>query len=317
MWFKRKPKNRRLGREYVLDVKLRSSQVRAARLRMAAVALGVVFAIVLGVFLSWKAGEWALNRLLYQNKAFAIEEIAVQTDGVLAVEQLRRWSGVHLGDNLLALDLARVARDLQLVSLVKSASVERILPHTLRIRVVERDPIAQVNRIQPRPNGGVETAVFFLDAEGFVMLPLDPRQRTVSGPTPPVQLPVIAGWNRGELQAGRRLESPQLQAALELLTAFERSPMEGLVDLARVDISTPEVLEVTTGQGSQITFGLSQLDQQLRRWHEVFDQAQQRNRAIATLDLAVTNNVPARWLEASSLPAAPVKPPRVARKKHV
>ena len=48
MWFNRKPKNRRLGREYVLDVKLRSSQVRAARLRLAALALGVVFATVLG-----------------------------------------------------------------------------------------------------------------------------------------------------------------------------------------------------------------------------------------------------------------------------
>ena len=31
MFFRRKPKNRRFEREYVLDVKLRSGQVRAAR----------------------------------------------------------------------------------------------------------------------------------------------------------------------------------------------------------------------------------------------------------------------------------------------
>ena len=51
MWFKRKPKNRRLGREQVLDVKLRSSQVRAARMRMFALSLGGVFAAVFGLYL--------------------------------------------------------------------------------------------------------------------------------------------------------------------------------------------------------------------------------------------------------------------------
>jgi hypothetical protein len=30
----------------------------------------------------------------------------VQTDGVIAPEQLRRWTGVKLGANLIALDLA-------------------------------------------------------------------------------------------------------------------------------------------------------------------------------------------------------------------
>ena len=48
MWFGRKAKNRRLGREQVLDVKLRSSQVRAARRRMTAVSLGTIFAAVFG-----------------------------------------------------------------------------------------------------------------------------------------------------------------------------------------------------------------------------------------------------------------------------
>ena len=94
--------------------------------------------------------------MVYENKAFAIEEIDVQTDGVISVDQLRRWAGVKPEENLLALDLARVKRDLELVPLVQSVSVERILPHTLRIRVTEREPIAQVNVPRPRPSGGVE-----------------------------------------------------------------------------------------------------------------------------------------------------------------
>ena len=105
MWFKRKPKNRRLGREQVLDVKLRSSQVRAARTRMTALSLGAVFATVFGLYLLYRAGDWALDRLVYENRAFAIQEVDVQTDGVISVDQLRRWAGVKPEENLLALDL--------------------------------------------------------------------------------------------------------------------------------------------------------------------------------------------------------------------
>ena len=320
MWFKRKPKNRRLGREQVLDVKLRSSQVRAVRTRMGAIGLGAVFATVFGLYLAYRTGDWALNRLVYENKAFAVQELDVQTDGVISLDELRRWTGVKLGENLLALDLARVKRDLELVPLLQSVSIERILPHTLRICVTEREPIAQVNVPRPRRGGdGVELAVYQLDAEGYVMVPLEPRQRATPLNQQPDMLPVVCGINANDLQPGRRIGTPQVQAALRLIMAFQESPMAGLVDLRRIDVSSPEILIVTTGQGSEVTFGLSELDQQLRRWRDIFDLGQNMSKAIGTLDLAVTNNIPARWLEASAVPPAAPKSakPLRPRKKHV
>jgi hypothetical protein len=319
MWHKRKPKNRRLGREQVLDVKLRSSQVRAARTRLTAVSLGAVFATIFGLYLFYRTGDWALDCLVYQNKAFAIEEVDVQTDGVIAVDQLRRWAGVKVGENLLALDLARVKRDLEMIPMVQSVAVERIWPHTLRLRITEREPIAQVNMPRPRPDGGLELSVYQLDPAGWVMLPLEPRHRATPHNQPDDPLPAICGIDANTLQPGRRLAAPQLQAALQLLVAFEQSPMAGQVDLTRVDVSSPEVLVVTTGQGSEVTFGLTCFEQQLRRWHAVFEQAQKTGGVVATLDLAVTNNIPLRWLEASAVPAAPLKSPKPLRpkKKHV
>jgi hypothetical protein len=319
MWLKRKPKNRRLGREQVLDVKLRSSQVRAARTRMTALSVGGVFATVFGLYLIYRGGDWALNRLVYDNKAFAIEEVDVQTDGVIAVDQLRRWAGVKLEENLFALDLVRVKRDLELIPLVQSASVERILPHTLRVRITEREPIAQVNVPRPRASGGFELLVYQLDADGWVVLPLDPLQRPTPLNQPDDSMPVICGINASALQPGRRLTAPQVQAALQLVVAFGQSPMAGLVDLKRVDVSSPEVLVVTTGQGSEVTFGLTDFEQQLRRWHTVFELGRKTGNAVATLDLAVADNIPLRWLEASAVPPAPPKSPKPLRpkKKHV
>jgi hypothetical protein len=319
MWFKRRPKNRRLGRDQVLDVKLRSSQVRAARTRVFALSLGTIFAAVFGLYLLYRTGDWALDQLVYENKAFALQELNVQTDGVISADQLRRWAGVKLEENLLALDLARVKRDLELVPLVESASVERILPHTLRIRVVEREPIAQINFPQPRPNSSAELAVYQVDAAGWVMSPLDPRHRAAPPNQPPDQFPVLGGIESSLVQPGRRIATQQVQAALKLIVAFEQSPMAGLVDLNRIDVSSPEALVVNTGQGSEVTFGLTDLDQQLRRWHEIFCLGQRIGKAVATLDLAVTNNVPALWLEASAvLPVAPKLPkPSRNKKKHV
>jgi cell division septal protein FtsQ len=320
MWFKRKPRNRRLGRDHVLEVKLRSSQVRAARSRKLALTLGGVFAVGFGIYLAYRIGGWTLDELVYENKAFALQELDIQTDGVISSDQLRRWAGVRLEENLLALDLARVKRDLELVPLVQFASVERILPHTLRVRIVERDPIAQVNILRPRPNTGPELVTYQVDAAGWVMLPLEPYQRAVplnSQPADP--LPLLDGLDATRVQAGRRIETRQVQAALQFIIAFDQSPMAGLVELKRIDVSSPEILLVTTGQGSEVAFGLTDPHQQLRRWHDIADMGQRLNKAIATLDLAVSNNVPVRWLEASALPPDPPKLPKPSRtrKKHV
>jgi len=223
---------------------------------------------------------------------------------VIAPEQLRRWSGVRPGENLMALDLGAVKRNLELVSTIGSISVERVLPGTLRIRVTERRPVAQVDIPRPGPGGGIGVTVFQLDAEGYVLQPLDPRQCVIPLAQIRNQLPVITGLNVYRLEPGQCVESPQALAALQLLAAFNRSAMAGPANLRRIDVSSPGVVMATTGQGAEITFGLDNLEQQLQRWREIYDLGQRMNKAIASLDLAVSNNVPVRWMETVAAPAA-------------
>ena len=85
MWFKREQRNRRLGRGHVLDVKLRSDQVRATRMRLAALSRSASWsARCSGLYLLWRAGEWTLDKFVYENAEFAIQRVDVQTDGVIA-----------------------------------------------------------------------------------------------------------------------------------------------------------------------------------------------------------------------------------------
>ncbi len=319
-WFGKKAKNRRFVRTHVLDVKLRNDQVRSARTRLLAMCLGVLFVMVVEVYGLWLAGEYAVRELVYRNQAFEIREIDIQTDGILAVDHLRRRCDVKEGENLMALDLFQVQRELQLIPVVKLASVERIRPHTLRIRVTEREPMVQVVVGCPRPGGGMDLVVYHLDDEGFVMQPLEPHQRTVSAAqSGEAQLPMLTGLNAAEVQTGRRLASPQVQAALQLVMAFEQSPMVGLVELKRIDLSAPDVLTVTTSEGSEVVFANSNPEQQIRRWREIHDLGLRLNKAVATVDLAVSNSIPVRWLEVSNVTPPPQKIQRPTRnkKKHV
>lgn len=282
------------------------------------VAFGTASVAFLVLFGLWKGGELAMRRWVYQNSAFSVREIEVETDGVIAVEQLRRWAGVRLDDNLFALDLARVQRDLEAVPLIKSAEVERILPHTLRLRVIERVPVAQFVFAQPRIGGSPDPVTYTLDEEGFVMPQISLFQRAVP-PSALDMLPILVGVAPSEVRPGRRVESPQVLAALRFLTAFERSAMVGLVDVREIHVGYPDALVVSTEQRGIVTLGLKHPEQQLQRWRSIHEYGQRRGLHVATVDLSVANNLPARWLEAGE--AALVKPKAVRssrpKKRHV
>ena len=306
--------NRRRHREgeNVLRVKLRTDQLQAARTRFAMQVLTVLFGTAVVLFLGWRGVDWAVREFVTENPAFATKVVDLQTDGVLTVESLRSMAGVRVGDNLMSLDLARIKRDLELRDYIQSAAVERVLPDTLRIRVTERVPVAQV--VVTRQEGGRFAQVpHLIDAGGFVMVP--PNRAMVADPTV-LQidwLPALTGVNPVELRPGRQVESAQVRAALRLLQHFERSSMVGRSDIRRVDVAGLEVLTVTTATGGEITFASHRdFDTQLRRWRAVQDVATQRGKVISSLDVSISQNLPARWVEASSVPAPPARPAKPA-----
>jgi hypothetical protein len=319
MWFKKRPKNRRFERDHILDVKVQSRQLRTMRLRL----VGGIVARLLGIatvgFLLWRGSDWFLDEFVFRNAAFSVQEVDIQTDGILPQPQLRACAGVRIGDNLLALDLARIQRDLESLPWIESAAVERVRPHTLKIRVSEREPIAQTTLFEPvGVDGRSRAVVFYLDAEGYVMLPLEAHRvdATTYGFD---NLPNLTGIAGVDLHPGRRVDSPQIEAALKLVKGFSHSAMLGLVDLISIDLSVPQLLQASTGQTGVITFGIDNLELQLRRWRLVHDYAARNGKGLATLDLSVSNNVPARWLEASvtPLPKPKLVKPSPYRKKHV
>jgi cell division septal protein FtsQ len=314
-WFNRKPRNRRLSQDAVLEVKLNSDQIKAARMRMGVAAASVCFGTFFGFYVLYRSGEWVLNRMVYSNTAFAIRQIDIETDGVIKPDVLRRWARVQEGANLMSLDLARVKRDLELHSVIRSVAVERELPDILRLRVSERVPVAEINFLI-HAQDGVTTTRYHLDMEAFVVKPLDPRQLQSFTNSLPTGLPRLQGFKSLDVVAGRQVDSEQIRSALRLVELHECSTMGALTAFTEIDLSYPQVLVTKTSDGSQITFGTANLEQQLRRWRLVYELGRSNQMGILTLDLSVSNNVPARWVKFDpSQPVAkpPVRSPRNSR----
>lgn len=319
MAFSRKTKNRRHVRGHVLDVKISSNQRRQNRLRRLVLFFGTILIFTATVAVVWKGSDLVLHKYVYQNPTFAIQHLDVATDGVLSREQIQTWAGVRLQDNLLALNLGRVKRDLELVPAIEAVSVERILPRGLRIRVLEREPIARVVFPILRPGGQEERGTYLVDRRGYFMFPIERHQRADAKAGGDEHLPVVTGIPLNDVRPGRAVDTAQALAALEFVQAFQRSSMLGQVDLREIDISQPGVLAVTTVQGSTITFGLAEFERQLDRWRLVLEQARRQGKHIATLDLAVANNSPLTWVDTGGVSPPPPKPVRPSpyKRKHV
>jgi hypothetical protein len=95
--------------------------------------------------------------------------------------------------------------------------------------------------------------------------------------------------------------------------------MATVVDLALIDISQPEVLQVTTAQQNEITFRASDFERQLNRWWLVYENGLQSSRTIGSLDLSVERHVPLRWLDSAAAPLPPTKFRKTSpyKKRHV
>lgn len=318
MWGRSNKK--KLERQWLLDVRSRSGPLKALRLRMAVNALAISAGIVLVLFVSWKGGEFLVDQYVYTNPSFAIEKIDLQTDGIIPLEQIRAWANVKPGQNLLALDLARIKRDLELVPLIESASVERVLPRHLIIRVREREPIARVIVFSAKSKDALlEPSPVYLDEHGMVIPPLLRSLNTAAFDNATRFVPTITGISAAAFRPGHIVDSLAVLASLQWIRAFQSSEMAGHVEVRAIDVSSPAAMLVSTEQGNEVTFSYRDFETQLARWRGIHDLAQRRARLLASLDLAVTNYVPAVLLDATNGPPSIVRPvqPSPYRKKHV
>ncbi len=210
---------------------------------LAGTALLVTAVIAIGFLVLRQSSRLMLDR----NSQFAIRTLDFSSDGKMTPERIRDYAGVAEGDNLFALDLGRIQRNLQEVPLVRSVRVQRALPGTLRIRVVERVAVARI----PLQRGAIYHAV---DSEGFVIGP------SVARP----HLPQITGLDPALVVPGRKMDDANVRDALSLIDVCDRLGARDGIGLRSVDTRDPDTLVLTLDRDDRATLGRSRLEDRVR-----------------------------------------------------
>jgi len=285
--------NRRKKRpEYLLDVKVQTRGRALARLRRI-----VLVVLVLGIFLGLCYGFYALvktsaDRLVFNNPRFALQQIIVDNDGALTPERVVEFAGVKIGQNVLSIDLAQVRSNLEMLPLVRSVEVRRMLPNRLFIRVDERIAVAQL-RV---PSRAAMDSVFYIDRSGVVMKAIKLSDGTTLQPQTPRPVPTLTGVPLADLRVGRQVESEQIYRALELLDKLDQAVASTLMEVEQIDLSKARQLVLTTRQHTQVKLDVEGFPEQLRRLGVILRWAQQRQKSVQVVDLTVNRGVPVTFV---------------------
>ncbi|MBS1261805.1 MAG: Cell division protein FtsQ [Calditrichaeota bacterium] len=150
-----------------------------------------------------RIGSWFDGAI---NRALSVREIEVRGGAALPNETIAARLDTLAGSPMLEIDPPAIAAVLRDVPRLRRVEVGRRLPGTVTVTVEERREIALLVAGE---------AVYGVDADA-VALPVPDHGW-------PLDLPVISG-HRGEIEPGRRIDSPGVRRALAWIAHASRTP---------------------------------------------------------------------------------------------
>ena len=152
-------------------------------------------------------------------------------------EEVAAAAGLGPDDNLLLLSADHVVAAARKLPWVADAEVERRLPGTVKVKVVERKPALVVSL--------GTSAHWTIDARGHVL---------ATGQAEP-GLPVVGGVEVGEIRPGVKLDAPVMT---EVLSAWRSLPNKLAGDVEAIFATSLERISFTLADGTQVRYGAAE-----------------------------------------------------------
>lgn len=226
-------------------------------------------AVVLAV--AW--GAWEVVASLQQDpqrvpaaaRTVPVKNFSLQTnaEGVLDASWLRSTLALPKGATLMELDLQQLRARLLADGQVSAASVTRIFPDTLEVRIAERAPVA---RLRAQFDNGVErTLLVARDGVVFPGAGYDPARLE--------ELPWLAGMKlvrsggrfapiEGMILVAKLLAEAQLEVP-QLYATWQSVSLERLASDRELEVRTKTGATIVFGAGGDLALQIAKLDYQL------------------------------------------------------
>jgi cell division protein FtsQ len=121
-----------------------------------------------------------LLKVIVQSSYFSLKDIRFEGCKKVTPLELMKLTQIKEGSNLFTINLRELAQRLNSNPWIKDVKVKRIFPHTLKIKVNERIPVALVNHKK----------LFLVDKEGILFKEVEPGDD--------IDMPVITGLSFSE-----------------------------------------------------------------------------------------------------------------------
>ena len=163
-----------------------------------------------------------------------VTDVRVEGSHYLDAATVSERSGIHLGDDLLAVDEARARQALLLDSRIAWAEVSHRLPRGVLIRVRERVPALLVAHGTP----------WELDPAGVL---LEPLERGVVA-----DVPLLVGPHFDALPAGSQVRSPEVERGLAWTRALADQALQLGGQVSELDVSEDDATGITLLDGTRV-----------------------------------------------------------------
>jgi len=200
-------------------------------------------------------------------------------DGLLHTSRSRVLAAFteDFGRSVYLVPIAERRRRLLAVDWVEDASIARIWPNRVAVRIKERMPVAFVNLSIPGRRG---SRVLLIDADGVLLEP--PAQSHFT-------FPVLSGVTEEQTEVERRL---RVQAMLRLLDAL--GPLGK--DISEVNAAAPENLVLVAqveGRAIELIMGNQNFLTRMQTFLEHYPEIQRQSPSVRAFDLRLDDRITA------------------------
>lgn len=196
------------------DFRRRRALSRVRRLRPWLYAVLAVVLVVVGVW------------LVFFSSVMTVRGVDVSGNTTLSAVRIEAAADAPVGRPLARVDLAAIKARVEAIPAVRSASVSRSWPHTVHVQVVERTPVAVVNR-----GSGLQA----VDGDGVLF---------GRYATQPADLPLVR--TSADVKADALAEAARVVASL-------RSDIASRVDY--IDVQTIDRIQLRLDDGRVVVWG--------------------------------------------------------------
>lgn len=272
---RRAPANRSRSSRKTFTVSARTREIRAER-RKRLITIILVLLVLGGFGFFGTIGMRSLVRNLFsENDKYLIRNWDISSDGpVLTPEHIKQYAQLGDHENLFAINLLTILRELEKTPAIASARVERRLPDTLVIRVHERMALARLQLDQPVP--------LAVCADGFVLGPSSLRPN----------LPIIRGIREDGLRPGLQLTNPLFTDALRVLTIAGRAHIHPHLRVREIDIAHDEFIVLLLATGEEVLIARAHIEPRMQELVSILLDQRRRGRVAARVNMTGHAHIP-------------------------